>query len=140
MKFIRVTAFFMLMASAIYSGCGRLDEQAPQLIVTIDTTNFTGTVDDTRRIYLVFFMDNAWLTQLYSYGSLGTTFMLPNVPLKSAYIAAYYDIDASGTLNTGDPAMGYASIAPKNQLTLVPFFALKLTRITIPLDDAVTYP
>jgi hypothetical protein len=118
---------------------GGLDDQAPVLIVKINTVGAI-TIDNAHKVYLIYFNDANWTTPWFTYGAASDTLFNPAVPTSTTYLAAYWDANGNTVLDTGDPVTGYNNKAYPNPMTKITFIPLEWRTITITLDATQTYP
>jgi hypothetical protein len=148
---IRVRDFFILSVISFSlfapSGCkqltGELDDQAPVLIVNIEIVNDPGNTiqfSKTNKVYLIYYTESNWTNPWLTYGSSTATLINPTVITFSLYLAAFWDANGNGVLDSGEPCTGFDGIAPTNPLTELTLLPLEWRTLTIALDPAVTYP
>jgi len=135
---------------------GRLDDQAPLLIVNIEIVNDPGptpiiNIDNTHKVYLIYYANNDWTNPWLTHGSATKTIFNPTVTTFSTYIAAFWDAqgsgipgpgDGNGVPDPGEPCTGFENsshfplVMPLTQLSFIP---LEWRMVTITLDPAVVY-
>lgn len=146
------TLSFFLTATILLSlvaGCsqvtGDLDDQSPVLFVNIELDDpALFTIDDAHQIYLVYYVDSDWTNPWLTHGAPGTTLINPVVGTFSTHLAAYYDANGNGVLDTGDPCTGYKNAkhptdATADDLSTLTFLPLEWMTITISLVFADQY-
>ncbi|MBN1496268.1 MAG: hypothetical protein JXA07_05830 [Spirochaetes bacterium] len=151
MKPIIQTSLFVLAGFllSISVGCsqitGGLDDQAPVLFADIELTPDPALfpLDADHKIYLIYYSDSGWQNPWLIHGAADTFLVNPTVGTFTTYIAAFYDANGNGVLDTGDPCTGYnnalhtaTTVTPLTKLTFIP---LEWRTLAITLDAAVTY-
>lgn len=151
-KFTSLTAVILLMIVGT-SDCtkvtGKVDDQAPLLIVNIELNDPTNiiTIDDTHKVYLIYYVNNDWTNPWLTQGSSTKSLFNPTVGTFSTYIAAFWDANGNGVVDPGEPCTGFENsshsgiIVPgtPDPLTTLSFIPLEWRMITITLDPTVVY-
>ena len=126
---------------------GKVDDQAPFLIANIETTDPTIIINDTNKVYLIYYAENDWTNPWLTHGSSTNTLFNPTVGTFSTFIAAFWDANGNGVVDVGEPCTGYDNsshsgiIVPgtPDPLTPLRFIPLEWRIITITLDSAGPY-
>lgn len=149
-KILSLSAILILIF-AVTDNCkqvtGGLDDQNPLLIVNIETTDPTIVINDTTKVYLIYYTDNNWTNPWLMHGSATNTIFNPTVGTFSTYIAAFYDANGNGVVDTGEPCTGFENsshsgiITPgtPDPLTPLGFIPLEWRMVTINLDSTGSY-
>jgi hypothetical protein len=143
---------------AVINNCakvtGKLDDQAPLLVVNIEIVNDPGNtivIDGTHKVYLIYYANNDWTNPWLTHGSATKTIFNPTVGTFSTFIAAFYDANGNGVVDPGEPCTGYENsnhnlvpippppAPPYDVLTKLSFLPLEWRMVTITLDPAVVY-
>jgi hypothetical protein len=127
---------------------GGLDDQAPVLIVKINTTGAI-TINNTYKAYIIYYNDATWTTPWFTYGTASDTLFNPAVGTSSTYLAVFWDHqavgvgpgDGNGIPDAGEPCTGYknANHSAAEPMTKITFIPLEWRSIVINLDTAVVY-
>lgn len=155
-KILSLSAILILIF-AVTDNCkqvtGGLDDQNPLLIVNIELNDPTNiiTINDTQKVYLIYYTDNNWTNPWLMHGSATNTIFNPTVGTFSTYIAAFWDgqgngipdptTDGNGVVDTGEPCIGYenADHSALDPLTPLGFIPLEWRMVTMTLDPTIVY-
>jgi hypothetical protein len=147
-KFMKIIILSLVLSCSlhIYS-CGNtddVDDQSPSLIVhiVIDPASGPITTSETNKFYLMYYNDSTWTSPWLQHGWAGDTLINPSVNSFKTYLAAFWDANGNGILDTGDPCTGYENADPSvpDEMTVLEFIPLEWKEINITLTTARTYP
>jgi hypothetical protein len=145
-KILSFSAIFTLIIAGT-NDCskvtGKLDDQAPLLVVNIEVTDSSIIkIDNTYKVYLIYYANNDWTNPWLTHGSATNTIFNPTVGTFSTYIAAFWDANGNGVPDPGEPCTGFENSAHSPlvlPLTNLSFIPLEWRMVTITLDPAVVY-
>lgn len=116
-----------------------LDDQSPKLIVDVDITAMTGTIDSQHQIYLIYYNKSDWTEPWLQHGSESTSLFNPVVLNINTYVAVFWDKNGNQVLDSGDPYTGYQDVDNTGKLTIVPFLPSLITHLNMSLSDSRTW-
>ena len=143
----RTAVCLVLLSILLVSGVNRcqkyddLSDQNPMLVVDVTlVTPPPGKPDATNQLYLIYYNGSDWTEPWLIQGTTGSQFFNPVVlSYGSVYLAVFYDANGNGTVDTGEPCIGFdnvdhSSAVPPPSLTQIQFFPLEIKRISMTLD------
>jgi hypothetical protein len=154
-RHIATMVLFMALSTVIgLNSCAKMDnvgDQSPTLIVNIKIaagSESTIVINDTNKVYLMYYNDDAWGSPWLQHGSRTARLINPSVSSFNTYVAAFWDAQADGSvaatngngiLDPGEPCTGYENADPPAVMTELEFLPLEWKEISITLDTAITY-
>ncbi len=142
-KRIIIASLVVVLSTSMYSSCknvtGDLDDQVPVLMVDIETVGAI-TISNANPVYLIYYANSDWTNPWLQHGSGNDLLLNPFVQSFNFYLAAFWDANGNGILDSGDPVTGYENVAYPLELTKITLLPLEWRMMTITLDASQTYP
>ncbi|MBN2157765.1 MAG: hypothetical protein JW807_00105 [Spirochaetes bacterium] len=134
-----VTIMLVLVPLISCNNVDNLDDQAPVLIVNVETTDPTIIISSTNKVYVVYYADEDWQNPYLQHGTDSQTIITPTVTSYTVYVAVFWDADGNGVLDPGEPCTGYmeADHSLGEPIDKLSFFPLEWRIIHVTLDSAL---
>lgn len=131
----------IIMAVSLVSSCDTSKKKHPYLVITI---NYSGTVDSTNKLFILFYIMPNWSGFYYMTSSTEKRFIIPrmNIGTTPLYFEIVHDINGDGIVGSGDLYQGWSGVTSMSALLtpLVLPTTLDAVMINFDLDNNAAIP